>query len=62
LRLESKADRLAVALEDPAPEAAPREVSSFPYPKLNIMRLTIVPEFAHGKVDPHEAGKKGGNS
>jgi general stress protein YciG len=20
------------------------------------------PEFAHGKVDPHEAGKKGGNS
>lgn len=24
--------------------------------------LTILPEFAHGKVDPHEAGKQGGKT
>ena len=32
----------------------------FAIPLLNIYAYTIT-EFAHGKVDPHEAGKQGGS-
>jgi hypothetical protein len=40
--------------------AAERAVSVPTNPNLSC--AYTVPEFAHGKVDPVEAGKKGGNS
>lgn len=39
-----------------------REVSSPYFLSVFFMILNMNVEFAHGKVDPHEAGKKGGSS
>jgi hypothetical protein len=49
------------ALAVQAPAEAPRAVS---YPPVYCVRMyaDVVAEFAHGKVDPHEAGKKGGQT
>ena len=64
MRPESKVDRREAVLEDlpPALAAAPREVSK-PFTLGVLIAILIkILEFAHGKVDPVEAGKKGGNS
>jgi hypothetical protein len=64
LRLASKVDRLAAVLEvqQVVLVAAPREVSIISiFDNCRGTDENMI-EFAHGKVDPHEAGKKGGNS
>jgi hypothetical protein len=64
LRLASKVVRQAAALEvrQAVLVAVPREVSNPSFLSELFMILTMDIEFAHGKVDPHEAGKKGGSS
>lgn len=63
MRLESRADTLrdpeTISLSIPHQVAAEQAVG-FAFLLFNYAYASA--EFAHGKVDPHEAGKKGGNS
>ena len=46
-------------LLEPVPYSFLLSLNQFPDTPFNLSVLTF-PEFAHGKVDPHDAGKKGG--
>jgi hypothetical protein len=62
MRLESGAVKLVAAQEDRPAVAAPREVSIIPAVIDICLILIRCLEFAHGKVDPHEAGRQGGQA
>ena len=61
LRLEDKVDWLAVVLEGRQVVAVRKEVRVYSFLK-NSFEITHFSEFAHGLVDPIEAGRKGGQS